>query len=145
MTAEKASADSGETRYPLGENRYWTTSCDGKTLSIDLVNTGDANFQVVIEPCRMWGTLTIDLRANGDVYISSRNFVDDPQIVVSRNGSDIALQIPLHIFDGFRRPGVPMRFNIYGDQFNWSPTTPWPGRLQHGDYNPHDAGWLAVK
>ena len=93
----------------------------------------------------MWGTLTIDIRSNGDYYVSSRNFVDDPQVVVKRDNSDIHIQIPLHIFDGFRRPGFPMRFNIFGEKIHWAETKPWPGRLQHGDYNPHDAGWLIVK
>ena len=141
----ESSSTSKDTRYPLGENRYWQTFNDGKTLYIDLLNTGDVNFQVILEPCRMWGTLTIDIRSNGDYYVSSRNFVDDPQVVVKRDNSDIHLQIPLHIFDGFRRPGFPMRFNIFGEKIHWSETKPWPGRLQHGDYNPHDAGWLIVK
>ena len=139
------SASSGNIANAIDENRAWYTSHDGKTLYLDLKNIGDSNFMVVVEPCRMWATLTIDIRANGEFYMSSCSFSKAPAVSIERSQNDVKIKIPLDIFDGFRRPGFPMRFNIYGKDFHWSGSTPWPARLQHGDYNPHDAGWLIVE
>ena len=51
---------------------------------------------------------------------------------------------PLHMFDGFRREGFPMRINIWGEDFHWVDPKSWPWRLQHNDYNPAGMGWLIM-
>ena len=50
--------------------------------------------------------------------------------------------VDLADFSGFLRDNVPLRFNVYGDDFAWVKHEKLPSRLMFGDTNWNCAGWL---
>lgn len=131
-----------EELHDMGENTSWSASYDDSSLYLSVNGAADKVFTLVIEPCRLWTPFRIDFR-KGDKYVYSGVFREVPPVDIQWNGNDLKIVIPLNIFDGFRRPGFPMRMNIFSrDHFHWVDPQLWPGRLQHGDFNPAGAGWL---
>ena len=126
----------------MGENTSWSASYDDNSLYLSVNGAADKIFTLVIEPCRLWTPFRIDFR-KGDKYVFAGVFREVPPVDIQWNGNDLKIVIPLNIFDGFRRPGFPMRMNIFSrDHFHWVDPQLWPVRLQHGDFNPAGAGWL---
>ncbi len=128
--------------HPMEENTSWCASYDDDNLYVTVHNANNLDYSLVLEPSRMCAVFRMDFYASGLVEINERAFPDFLDCTVDKCGNDCAITIPLKHFDGFRRPGFPMRFNIYGSKFHWCNPQPWPWRLLHGDYNPSTSGWL---
>ena len=98
-----------------------------------------------IEPCRLWPPMRIDIDRNGAAF--SYDFIHRTNPDIKMQDTDengfFRAEIPLKIFDGFRRDGFPMRFHIRSlNDCQHGKYTPWPGRLLQEDYNPETASWL---
>lgn len=133
-----------EERYPLGGNCSWSASFDDDFLYFAMYGVKDAALSVVIEPCRLWTPFKIDF-SKDHTCLFSTVFPEYPELKIDRNGDDLHLAVPLEIFDGFIRPGFPLRMNIYGPDLHWVDPQCWPERLQHSDFNPAGAGWLFME
>ena len=53
-----------------------------------------------------------------------------------------SFEVDLAEFSGFLRNGVPLRINVFGDDFAWVKHEKLPSRLMFGDTNWNCAGWL---
>ena len=104
----------------------------------------DSAFSVILEPCRLWTPFRIDFRNTGAGILRVNVFATPPDFSYEWSGADLNLRIPRAAFQGFWRPGFPMKFNIYGKNFHWTEPKCLKSRLQHGDYNPAAAGWLVL-
>ena len=136
--------DGTEEIHPMNGTRSWSVSHDKTCLHVTVCNVRDDDFTLVLEPRRMWSPLLINVWASGLVEINGGAFPDPPECIVKKEGKSCMIDIPLAIFEGFRVPGFPMRFNIYGKDFHWIDPRRWPMRLLHGDYNPAGSAWLIL-
>ena len=130
--------------YAMGNDVSWCAAQDDVNLYFEIKNARYKNCSFLIEPCRLWTPFRIDLYPDDTQRFYFTVFAERPDVRVEYDGADVKITVPLKIFDGFRRPGFPMRMNIYGDDFAWIKPEPWQGRLLHGDFNPASAGWLIL-
>ena len=128
-----------------GRNIAWTGEYDDRFLHLTVRGAGDRDFTLVLEPCRLWPLFTVDFFRNGRYHVSDVMFVDPPEIDVTREGDDVSIRIPLSLFEGFRREGMPMRMNLWSQDgtFFWKEPRFLPkGRLQFGNVIPDSLGWI---
>lgn len=130
--------------YAMGHDASWQAEYDDEYIYFCLYNIRDKHAVMDIEPCRHWISACVFLDPPDRMAYSSCNYAQIPEKKVEYHGNDILLSIPLHMFDGFRREGFPMRINIWGEDFHWVDPKPWPWRLQHNGYNPAGMGWLIM-
>ena len=135
-----------EERHAMTEKQSWSASYDDSNLYLTLNGVLNSTFTLVLEPCRLWTPFRMDFGKNSyNIHINSTNvFREQPELDCQWTGENLQLTIPLKLFEGFRRPGFPMRLNIFSQEehYHWVDPQLWPSRLQHGDFNPAGTGWL---
>ncbi len=125
-------------------NVFWTASRDKDNLYVTIHNKTERVF-IQIEPCRMWSPVQIYLNDKDVAGLEGYGFLhSDPPDIGSEKTADgaVRLAIPMSIFDGYRREGFPMRFNIRHGKDYWIKGDVWSFRLTHADYNPKMAAWM---
>ena len=132
------------TIFELGEGISWSAEYDDQNIYFHLHNLADSNLYLEIEPCRCWMPMYIYLSA-GRIDYSGNVHAQLPDCKIECHDNDIFLSVPLELFEGYRKNGFPMRFNIIGTDFHWVPPQQWPPRLRHGTHNPAGMGWLILK
>ena len=83
----------------------------------------------------------------GQIVTHDRQHPAVPDIAFDIKENSVRVAIPKSLFEGFRRAGFPMRFNVHelGDaEASWAPGELFPSRLTHTDFNPAKAGWLLL-
>ena len=98
-----------------------------------------------IEPCRMWVPMLLEVDPDGAAFMLGILHREEPAVKLADTDADGLLhaEIPLAIFDGFRRDAFPMRFAVKcGKNFQKSDVSEWPARLLHGTFNPENTTWL---
>ena len=115
---------------------------DNENLTLLLSGVSGHNLTVEIEPCRLWPPVRADFYADGTFRFYGWIFREEPQIEPEQEDKFVKLCFPWKIFDGYRREGSPMRFNIRTERDSYAPGAPWPERLLQRDWNPASAVWL---
>ena len=100
------------------------------------------NLIAEIEPCRLWTPVRVDFLADGTFRPYSWVFRKEPALEAVKENGCTYIEFPWELFDGYRREGAPMRFNLRSDKESFVPGEPWPDRLLMRDYNPACAAWL---
>ena len=118
---------------------------DNENLTLLLSGVSGHNLTVEIEPCRLWPPVRADFYADGTFRFYGWIFREEPQIEPEQDGKFVKLCFPWQIFDGYRREGSPMRFNIRTERDSYASGSPWPERLLQRDWNPASAVWLISK
>ncbi|MBQ6470761.1 MAG: hypothetical protein IJJ33_02140 [Victivallales bacterium] len=129
---------------PLGSSEHtWGVCHDGEFLTFILRGCAGKTCGLEVAPCRLWPPVRLDVNWNGRrLYYVGTMFRTLPDFSVDEIGNDLRIRLPLAIFDGFRRPGFPLRVNVWCEDDSWIPRNPLPPRLMHRDHNPMAAGWL---
>lgn len=122
----------------------WSAAMQGDELLISVRGLSGAAFCLELEPCRLWPPLRIDFDAQGKPICSDFICREIPAVRYEPLPDEIITRIPMSVFEGFRRPGFPLRFNLRGKDFSWVEGENFPGRLMHNDFNPARAGWLIL-
>ena len=131
--------------FLLGGNLSWQGEYDENNLYLTISGCRGKNLFLSIEPGRMSAAFSVTIRQGDVVYCDKGIFRTPPEIKYGFSGNDLFLTIPLNIFDGFWRKNHPMRMNIWSTdepELHWVEPDLWPGRLQHGPFNPESFGWL---
>lgn len=122
----------------------WKAALIGEELHIACQGLQGKQFCIELEPCRLWPPLRIDFDAEGRPGCYEGGFRNVPELRYEQSAQGMLSIIPLSLFEGFRKPGFPMRFNLRGSGFAWVEGEDFPHRLMHRDYNPVKAGWLIL-
>lgn len=145
---EGLTAKTGEF-YPVGDAGFWQAQLVGEQLQITLQRKSGYDYMIYIEPRRLWTPFW--LRVNRDNSHEFSDFIcrEPSDIKVEISNDTVIFDIPLKQFDGFRKNGFPVRFNVQAEKYgnadaSWSGSDPWPARLTHLTYNPSDSGWLLI-
>ena len=131
-----------EEKYHIANDISWSGIWDEGSISLWIQNAAGSDLTVELAPCRLWVPMRIHVCPDGTVELNHTAYSNIPEVESKISGKDLMLKISLHPFDGFRKPGFPMQFNIRGQDFFWCDPKAWPCRLQHADWNPAGSGWL---
>ena len=138
--AKKGSAGKFEKLNGTDLSFAWEYDDENLTLLIDGGKT--EKITIEIEPCRLWPPVRADFYENGTFHFYSWIFRKEPDISVQECEGMRKIDFPLSLFEGYRRKGFPMRFNIRTAKVSFAPGTPWKERLLLRDWNPECAAWL---
>lgn len=134
----------------LSDGTVWNYSVENDVLKFTFENHQNKDMFLEIEPCRMWKPLEIKFMENGRIYIASIAFPLPLDDVIKTTPDSV--EIPLSIFDGFRREGFPLRVSVrivdgQGKTISaWKDgVEDWPGRLMQNSWNPNRAGILPLE
>ena len=107
---------------------------------------------VLIEPQRLWPVVRVHVDRDGRVFHDDMRSRMDPRTRAHIVRSDSHWQIVIEVaFDSLRGPemaGRPVRINILRPHLSgqsavsWIPQHPAKSRLQFGNHNPADLGWV---
>ncbi|MBO4345803.1 MAG: hypothetical protein J5833_08600, partial [Victivallales bacterium] len=134
----------GELQHIDDCDMTWSASRDKDNLYVTVHNRTD-RVVIQIEPCRMWSPVLVCIDKKGKAGLDGYGFrhSDPPEIGLTKTADGAErLAIPMSIFDGYRREGFPMRFNIRQAYKFWIKGEVWSYRLTHEDYNPKMAAWM---
>lgn len=123
----------------------WSAFVEDGILKVKVAGAAGRDITVNLEPCRMWAAFHIEISAEGHVNLYEKMFREYPDVKVEFGKDETTIGIPLELFDGFRREGFPVHFNVFGDGYAWVAPRLWPSRLLHGTYSPEGAGWLFLE
>jgi hypothetical protein len=133
--------------YYMSNCTSWQGEYDENNLYLRFNGCRNKEFILYIEPSRMSSGYRIIFRKGDILCADTAISCTIPNVQASFSNDDVFLTIPLSIFDGFRRKNLPMRMNIWSTEdteFYWVEPKVWPNRLQHGDFNPNQTGWLIL-
>jgi len=122
----------------------WAAALQGDELHIAIRGLQGSAFCIELEPCRMWPPLFIAVDAQGLGSCLDCICREIPAVRYEQHTGEFRVIIPMAVFEGFIRPGFPLRFNLRGKDFSWVEGENYPSRLMHGEFNPARAGWLLL-
>ncbi|NMA19776.1 MAG: hypothetical protein GX927_04265 [Lentisphaerae bacterium] len=122
----------------------WAAALQGDELHIAVRRLLETAFCLELEPCRMWPPLRMDVDEKGNWSCYDSICREVPAVRYEQHDDEYRVIIPMAFFEGFIRPGFPLRFNLRGKDFSWVDGENYPARLMHRDYNPKRAGWLLL-
>jgi hypothetical protein len=136
------------TAYPVGDSgSTWKIFEENGKFVVEIEGRKDLNYQIQIEPRRLWSTFSFHFNADGGRTASYFICREVPEIRFSETEKSMRAEIDLKFWDEFREPGLPMRVHVKVRKNGkiihcWGGNHPWKSRLTHVDYNPADSGWL---
>ncbi len=139
---EKSLADALPQAISGFPGAFWAAALQGDELQISVRGLAGTVFCLELEPCRLWPPLRIDFNAEGKPTCYDGICRVIPPLRYEQLPDEIITIIPLTVFDGYHRPGFPLRCNLRGENFSWVEGEDYPNRLMHRDFNPARAGWL---
>ena len=134
--------------YPVSNiGADWRIFEEKGKFVLEIDGPKDADYQIQIEPRRLWTAFTFSFNADGGRTASYFACREVPQITFSNTEKTMRAEIDLKFWDEFREPGLPMRVHVTARREGkivgcWGGNHPWKSRLTHAVYNPDDAGWL---
>ncbi len=124
----------------------WNSHYDDTALVFHVHGAAGRGFGIEIEPCRMWSAIQIRVDAAGACYVPDVFFRETPVITSTLDADGVRhVAVPMALFDGYRRPGFPMRVNLWSGADAWVERRGLPARLMHSDFNPACVGWLVLE
>lgn len=130
--------------YKMQNNTSWQAEYDDKVIRFMIHNVRNKHLTLTIEPCRCWMPVRIDCDPPDIALYTDCDFASTPKKRIHYVDNDIIIEVPLELFDGYRKDGFPMRVNLWGTDYHWVDPKLWPYRLEHNCYNPEGAGWLEM-
>jgi hypothetical protein len=122
----------------------WSAALQDDELHFSIRGLEGSAFCLELEPCRLWPPLRIDVKATGEASCYDGIYREIPPVRYERLPGEFRAVIPVSVFDGYRRPGFPLRCNLRGNGFAWVTGEDYPNRLMHRNFNPEKAGWLIL-
>lgn len=133
----------------LSDGTVWNYTLENDVLKFTFDKHQGKKMYLEIEPCRMWKPLEIIFQENGTVSISSLPLPMPLDDVIKTTPDSV--EMPLSVFDGFRREGYPIRLSVrivdgHGKTIAaWKDgVEDWPPRLMQNSWNPNRAGILPL-
>lgn len=120
----------------------WCCRKNGTVLSFEVEGIEGRDCTVFLELNRLHPPFKVFFKKEGEHVISGSVYLERPDIQLRKENGVFHFQLDLADFDGFLRDGVPLRINVFGDDFAWVPHEKLPSRLMFGDTNWKCAGWI---
>ena len=132
----------------LSDGTIWNYTLENDVLKFTFDKHQGKTLYLEIEPCRMWMAMEIVFYPDGRVHFPSLPFPLPPGDNLKTTPNSV--EIPLSIFDGFRREGYPMRVGVRILEAGktvaaWNTNAQdWPSRLLQNSWTPTRAGVLPL-
>ena len=120
----------------------WLCRKEGTELVFELEGIRGRDCTVFVELNRLHPPFKVFFKKEDEFVVSGSVYLEKPDIKLRKEDDIFQFRIDLADFSEFLRDGVPLRMNVFGDDFAWVPHEKLPSRLMFGDTNWNCAGWL---
>ena len=129
-------------KYCMENGTGWLCRKEGSKLLFELEGMENRDCTIFLELNRNHPPLKIFFKKEGTIGTGGNVFLTPPDYHIKKENGRFTFEVDLADFSGFLRDNVPLRFNVYGDDFAWVKHEKLPSRLMFGDTNWNCAGWL---
>ena len=129
-------------KHCMENGTSWTCRKEGSKLFFELEGMENRDCTVFLELNRNHPPLKIFFKKEGTIGTGVTVFLTPPDYRIKKENGLFTFEVDLAAFSGFLRNGVPLRLNVFGDDFAWVKHEKLPSRLMFGDTNWNCAGWL---
>jgi len=129
-------------KHSMENGTSWLCRKEGSKLFFELEGMENRDCTVFLELNRNHPPLKIFFKKEGTIGTGGTVFLTPPDYRIKKENGLFTFEVDLAEFSGFLRDGVPLRFNVCGDNFAWVKHEKLPSRLMFGDTNWNCAGWL---
>ena len=129
-------------KHCMENGTSWTCRKEGSKLFFELEGMENRDCTVFLELNRNHPPLKIFFKKEGTIGTGGTVFLTPPDYHIKKENGLFTFEVDLAEFSGFLRNGVPLRINVFGDDFAWVKHEKLPSRLMFGDTNWNCAGWL---